>query len=143
MTSASQLSNSLGSTATTRGICVRVEPSYDARQSVPEERKYLFRYLIIIENGSDATVRLVSRSWLIIDAAGEEHRVEGDGVVGLQPTLKPGERFEYQSFCPLRERWGTMEGHFLMEGAGGGFKVQVGRFYLVASSGRVEQGGQG
>jgi len=121
-----------GSMAVTYDISVRAEPCYDAQQSVPEESKFLFRYSITIDNGSRHTVQLLTRSWLIIDGGGEEHRVDGDGVVGLQPILKAGETFEYSSFCPLRKRWGTMEGSFTMRREDGTMAVvRVGRFYLV------------
>jgi ApaG protein len=82
--------------------------------------------------------KLVSRWWLITEATGKTHEVRGEGVVGVQPELKPGEQHEYESFCPLPTAWGTMEGAYTFRecGADGGlgepFDVEIGRFYLIS-----------
>ncbi len=76
-------------------------------------------------------VQLVSRHWIIIDAYGRREDVSGPGVVGQTPRLEPGKAFKYQSFCPLRTVWGTMEGEYQMRyDDGETFDVQIARFYL-------------
>lgn len=136
-----------GFVADTAGVRVRVEPRFDAGRSsvggdvdaggVPTSPTYVFAYRVEIENVGECAVRLVRRRWVIRDADGEESVVEGEGVVGYQPELGVGEGFEYESWCPLPTRWGTMEGVYVMERldqAGrvcGEFEAEVGRFYLV------------
>jgi ApaG protein len=128
-----------GSEAVTRGIRVVVRPRFLPEQSgtAPSEawrgQQYVFAYTILIENKGPSTVRLLERRWRIVDAEGDEKEVRGEGVIGKQPVLEPGRSFEYSSFCPLATPWGTMEGEYVMEGAGGErFDVRIARFYLVA-----------
>lgn len=122
-----------GSETVTQGVRVIVRPEYLPDQSTEGEPEYVFGYTVRIVNESDVPVQLVSRRWLIIDASGDEHTVEGEGVVGRQPLIQPGAGFEYSSFCPLRTLWGTMEGSYLMERDDSTtFDAQVARFYLVA-----------
>lgn len=126
----------LESSCTTRGFTVRAVPSFDAERSSPADRQYVFSYSITIENGGQEEARLISRRWVITDAAGRSHVVEGEGVIGMQPTFQPGVSFQYASFCPLPTRWGTMEGSYRMRSVSGEeFDVTVGRFYLVAPEG--------
>lgn len=102
------------SDTTTRGIRIRVSPSYVSEQSDPEEERYLFAYHIRIDNEGDEAVRLISRHWLITDGDGNNSDVQGLGVVGEQPHLGPGESYEYSSACPLPTPVGTMQGSFHM-----------------------------
>lgn len=102
------------SDTTTRGVRVQVESRYLDERSSPAERYFLFSYQVRITNRSEETVQLVSRRWIITDADGHVERVEGPGVVGVQPVLPPGESFEYTSFCPLQTPVGTMEGGYLL-----------------------------
>lgn len=135
---------SRGSSATSLGVRVDVNPRYLASHSVTEPApgespRFVFSYRIRITNVGEATVQLLSRHWIIVDADGERHEVEGEGVVGQQPRLDPGVMFEYESFCPLPTPWGTMEGEFRMEVQSGPDKgrlieVRIGRFYLAAPS---------
>lgn len=120
-----------GSLALTRGVLVQTHPVYMTEQSDPEGRQFVFGYRIVITNQSDQTVQIVARHWVIIDASGNRRDVEGEGVVGQQPTLEPGETFEYASFCPLPTRWGTMEGSYAVRGESGEFRARVARFFLV------------
>jgi ApaG protein len=121
-----------GSHTTTRGIAVRVRPVYDPQQSNPFEKRYLFRYFIDVTNHSAQPVQLISRYWHIKDADANTHEVHGEGVVGLQPNILPGQTFRYNSFCPLHTPWGTMQGHFVMRSENGDeFNATVARFYLV------------
>lgn len=132
---------SRGSVTTTGGVRVEVRPRYVPSHSITdpgpgENPRYVFAYRIRITNESDCRVQLLSRHWVIVDADGERHEVEGDGVVGQQPRLDPGAAFEYESFCPLQTPWGTMEGSFRMKvqsGPENGRFIEVGisRFYLA------------
>lgn len=117
----------------TEGVRVAVSPSYLPEQSNPEAGQYTFGYRIRITNESPWRMRLVSRRWLIVDADGERREVEGEGVIGQQPDLPPGESFTYSSFCPLSTPWGTMEGSYTMlREDGEPLEVRIGRFYLAA-----------
>lgn len=121
------------SETTTRGIRIQVVPEFLPQQSDPESGRFLFAYHIEIENTSQHTVKLLSRYWLITDGESHQEEVSGDGVVGLQPTLAPGERFSYSSGCPLPTRVGTMEGHYLMSTADGDtFQARIDPFTLAA-----------
>ena len=106
-------------TCTTRSIEVTVKPVYLAEQSEPASNHYVWAYWVRIENRSDETVRLRSRHWRITDAIGRLHEVRGVGVVGEQPTLRPGEAFEYTSGSPLETPSGIMVGSYGMESESG------------------------
>lgn len=129
------MSQDPNSDQTTRGLRVRAEAQYLDSESDPDRRRYFFVYRIRLDNDGSEGARLLSRSWRILDANNHEERVEGDGVVGKQPHLAPGESFEYTSYCPLRTPWGTMEGTYTFESDGGErFDAVVGRFFLVPTS---------
>ncbi|MBF0354499.1 MAG: Co2+/Mg2+ efflux protein ApaG [Alphaproteobacteria bacterium] len=104
---------------TTRAITVSVEPSYLEDQSSPEESHFVWAYRVRIENGGRETVQLLRRHWRITDAVGRQQEVEGPGVVGEQPVLKPGESFEYTSGTPLPTASGIMAGTYQMENESG------------------------
>jgi len=106
-------------TAETDGILVRVQPSYLAGRSDPEEGLWVWGYRIEIVNLGPLPVQLLSRHWIITDATGEVMEVEGPGVVGEQPTIAPGASHDYVSGCPLPTSSGTMEGHYRMADANG------------------------
>lgn len=111
---------------------MRVTPTYLPDQSDPERSQYVYGYRIRILNRSDQPVQLMQRRWLVIDANGEHHTVEGEGVIGQQPRLVPGAGFEYSSYCPIQTPWGTMEGAYKMRlDDGSSFDAEIGRFYLV------------
>jgi len=122
----------------TEGIRVAACPVFlpehsDPDAENPRSRRYAFGYKITIRNEGTAAARLLGRHWVIVDAHGERQDVEGDGVVGEQPRLEPGEEFEYTSWAPLHTAWGTMEGEYRMERDDGSrFGARVARFYLVA-----------
>lgn len=101
--------------ARTRDIEVEVEPYYLEEQSDPDESRYVWGYRIVISNHSSRPVRLVQRYWHITDENGLVDEVEGLGVVGEQPHLKPGDSYEYSSGCPLDTPSGMMFGHYQME----------------------------
>jgi ApaG protein len=94
------------------GITVRVAVNFLPEQSRIEAAKWFWVYHIRIENGSDHTVQLLTRHWRITDGHGEVDMIEGDGVVGEQPVLAPGQSHDYVSGCPLNTPNGSMEGHY-------------------------------
>jgi ApaG protein len=104
----------------TNGLIVRVVVSYLPQQSDPP-RRYVWAYMIELENTSARAMQLISRRWVITDAKGRVEEVEGDGVVGEQPVLAPGETYPYTSGCPLTTPSGSMVGTYRMQVEGGGF----------------------
>jgi len=121
---------------TTRSIMVTVQPIYLEDQSEPDDGRYFWAYHVRIENQGDAVAQLLSRHWRIVDARGHAHDVIGDGVVGEQPVLGPGDAFEYTSGTPLTTSSGFMSGNFRMIGAGGHiFDVSVPAFSLDSHEG--------
>jgi ApaG protein len=121
------------SETTTQGVRIGATAYFMPEESDPDDRKYLFGYTIVIRNESEQPAQLISRYWRIIDANGKEEEVRGPGVVGQTPRLEPGQSFKYQSFCPLRTPWGTMEGEYQMRRDDGStFQAMIGRFYLAS-----------
>lgn len=115
----------------TRDIKVSVTPVFVEDQSDPDEDAYLWSYAVTIENGGAETVQLLSRYWHITDAIGRIQEVHGPGVVGAQPTLEPGQSFEYTSGCPLPTPSGAMSGRYQMRSAAGeAFEVEIPAFML-------------
>jgi ApaG protein len=116
---------------TTRSITVTVTPSYLDDQSSPEVARYLWAYRVRIENHGADTVQLRRRYWRITDSLGRAQEVRGDGVVGEEPVLKPGETFEYSSGTPLATPSGIMVGSYQMEAENGErFEVAIPAFSL-------------
>lgn len=105
---------------------VEVNTDFDFDQSNPLQYHYLFRYTILITNVGDVSAKLISRKWFIKDNKGEIRLVEGPGVVGQTPSFKPGDAFEYSSFCPLPTMKGEMWGHFnMVDHTGKNFKIDT------------------
>ncbi len=102
------------SDAITRGIRVQVRSFFVPERSAPDDGQWFFAYRITISNHGDEPAQLISRHWIITDGNGAEEEVRGPGVVGEQPVLAPGERFEYTSACPLTTPVGTMRGTYQM-----------------------------
>jgi ApaG protein len=100
--------------ATTRGERIRATPTYLPDQSDPDEGRHVWAYGIEIVNEGFETVQLTARRWVITDARGVTRVVEGPGVVGEQPILRPGDGFSYTSGCPLDATSGLMSGHYEM-----------------------------
>lgn len=120
------------SDSTTHDIRVGAAAFYMPQESDPEQSTWQFGYNIVIVNNSDRTVQLKRRYWIIIDADGGQHEVNGPGVVGQKPVLEPGQAFKYSSFAQLATDWGTMEGYYEFQAEGGEpFKVEIARFYLT------------
>jgi ApaG protein len=116
---------------TTRHIRIIVRPQFLENQSQPDENKFVWAYTITLQNRSDEKVKLLTRHWIITDGLGRTQEVKGDGVVGEQPTLLPGEQFEYTSACPLSTPSGLMQGSYKMINAKGDvFDVAIPAFSL-------------
>jgi ApaG protein len=117
---------------------VEVEPQFLPEQSAPAQGLYSFAYTITITNTGEVPAQLISRHWIIANAAGETEEVKGLGVVGHQPLLKPGESFQYTSGCRLRTSSGTMQGsYFCVAEDGERFDVEIAPFVLDDGSSRV------
>lgn len=118
-------------TATTRGIVVSVTPSFQPQESDPAANHYVWAYHVVIENRGPVTVQLLSRRWHITDGHGITREVAGTGVVGLQPIIPPGGRFDYSSGCPLSTSSGIMAGTYRMvTDVGELFDVEIPAFSL-------------
>lgn len=115
----------------TEGILVRVQPRFSLARSEPEQGRYVFSYRVDLENQGAEPGQLLFRHWFIHDAVGDDTEVDGEGVVGEQPFLLPGETHTYRSFCVLSSPLGSMKGHYTFERSDGRrFKVQVPEFPL-------------
>ena len=119
------------SEAVTNNVRVEVESQYAPEHSQPFENHWFFYYTVRITNEGEETVQLLSRHWVITDAAGHTEEVRGPGVVGEQPVLAPGESFQYTSGCPLKTSAGVMRGTYQMVTADDGhFDVEIAPFAL-------------
>jgi ApaG protein len=122
-------------TATTEDVTIRVRPVYIDGQSDPMARKFVFAYFVRIENRGTLAVQVLRRHWYINHAGGRVEEVEGEGVVGKQPTILPGQTHEYNSYCILETFEGTMEGTYLMRWDNGlYFRATIPRFTLRAAA---------
>jgi ApaG protein len=117
--------------ATTEDIKVTVVPHFLEGQTKPEEGRYVWAYTVTVENLGPETVTLLTRHWTITDGQGHSQDIRGDGVVGEQPTLQPGQRFQYTSGCPLNTPSGMMVGSYgMVSSAGRPFDVAIPAFSL-------------
>ncbi len=116
----------------TEGIRVTVKPSWWADRSNPEAGQWAFTYTVVILNQGQQPATLRRRHWVITDATGHVEEVRGDGVVGQQPALGPGESFEYTSWAMLQTPFGSMEGEYELERPDGStFQARIGAFSLA------------
>lgn len=115
------------------GVEVSVETFYQPDYSNPLSGEYMFAYRITIENHNSFPVKLHRRHWNIFDSNGSYREVEGEGVVGVQPTLNPGERYQYVSGCNLRTEMGKMHGSYTMENLNDkkSFEVNIPIFEMI------------
>ena len=114
----------------TKDIEIQVIPSLDTEKTNYKDY-FFYIYHITITNGSASAVTLRNRHWIITDGYGSVQEVRGEGVVGEQPMLEPGESFEYTSFCPLPTSTGNMRGSFEFESSKGTlFEAKVPLFFL-------------
>lgn len=117
--------------ATTRQIQVTVEPFFLEEKSSPEDQRYVWAYHVQIENQGPEAVTLKSRYWRITDSMGQVQEVRGEGVVGEQPVIHPGEAYEYTSGAPLSTPSGIMSGSYQMTTPDGVyFEVEIPAFSL-------------
>lgn len=98
-----------------QGMKVSVETFYQPDYSNPQQSEFMFAYRITLENHNSFPVKLHRRHWHIFDSNGSQREVEGEGVVGVQPILQPGENYQYVSGCNLRSEMGRMYGTYEME----------------------------
>ena len=117
--------------AVTRQIEVTVEPNFQPGRSVTDKGQYFWSYTIVITTSGTETVQLRTRHWIVTDAGGRKQVFRGEGVVGKQPVLAPGERFEYTSGVPLTTTSGFMTGRYQMVSESGEhFEIDVPTFSL-------------
>lgn len=121
-------------TTITDGVKVSVETIYQPEYSNPANDHFMFAYKVKIENMGTYAVRLLGRHWYIFDSNGAKREVEGEGVVGQQPVIEPGEMHEYVSGCNLKTDMGSMKGEYQMARLMDNqlFNVQIPEFYLIA-----------
>jgi ApaG protein len=115
------------------GIQISVETFYQADYSNPLNSEFMFAYRITIDNHNNFTVKLLRRQWHIFDSNGEHREVEGEGVIGVQPVLQPGEQFQYVSGCNLKTEMGKMQGYYTMENENSRniFSVNIPSFEMI------------
>ena len=115
------------------GVEISVETFYQQDYSNPLQSEYMFAYKIIIENHNSFPVKLLRRHWYIFDSNSSNREVEGEGVVGVQPVLAPGEKYQYVSGCNLRTEMGKMTGTYKMENLNSKelFEVNIPAFEMI------------
>ena len=119
------------SSTTTRGVRVEVRARLVPERSSPPDA-WFFAYEVTIANDGEQTVQLLARTWNIRNADGRLDTVRGAGVVGEQPTLQPGQQFQYVSACPLDTPYGSMQGSYTMATEGGElFEAEIAEFALI------------
>ena len=120
-------------TETTSGVKISVKTRFLSTQSDPENDAYFFAYTIRIENENPFRVQLISRHWFIFDALGPDREVEGAGVIGAQPVIKPDDYHIYTSGCDLTSEYGSMHGYYVFKrlDTGTTFRASIPRFALT------------
>ena len=109
----------------TNGVNVSVESFYQPEYSNPITHEFMFAYRITIKNNNSFPIRLLRRQWYIFDSNASHREVEGDGVVGVQPLIKPGEQYQYVSGCNLKTEYGKMHGFYILENFNSKLQFQV------------------
>ncbi len=120
-------------TALTSGINISIDCSYEDRFSNPENELFMFSYKIEIENKNQFPIQLLRRHWHIIDSTTQSREVDGEGVIGEQPIIMPGDTFAYRSSCDFRTDTGKMCGYYIMENleTHDTFEVEIPEFLLM------------
>jgi ApaG protein len=115
------------------GVMVSVEVFYQPEYSNPLQSEYMFAYRITLENFNSFAIKLLRRNWYIFDSNGIYRQVEGEGVVGVQPIIAPGENYQYMSGCNLKTEMGKMKGTYKMENQNSRetFEVLIPEFEMV------------
>ena len=128
------------STAVTEGVRVSVSSLYLPHQSAPDEGRFAFAYTVLIRNEGEEQAQLRTRHWVITDGRGKIEEVRGEGVIGEQPILGPGQEFHYTSGCVLATPRGTMHGSFQMHREDGTtFDAVISPFVLAQPGAEVER----
>lgn len=117
----------------TAGVKISVESFYQQDYSNPLNGEYMFAYKVTIENNNAFPVKLLRRHWYIHDSNASQREVEGEGVVGVQPLINPGDKYQYISGCNLKSEMGKMYGTYQMENQATRqvFEVNIPVFYMV------------
>lgn len=116
-------------------VCVQVQSVYIEAQSSPEQERFVFSYTVTIRNLGRTAVQLLGRYWLITNGNGRETQVQGEGVIGVQPVIEPGNEYQYTSGAVIETPLGTMEGHYQMvDDQGKDFRVTIPVFRLAVPS---------
>jgi ApaG protein len=117
----------------TEGVKVSVESFFQPDYSNPVNGEYMFAYRVTIENNNSFPVKLLRRHWYIFDSNAAQREVEGEGVVGVQPQINPGDQYQYISGCNLRTEMGKMHGTYLMQNLADkqDFEVNIPVFHMV------------
>lgn len=116
-------------------VCVQVQSVYIDAQSSPEQERFVFSYTVTIRNLGRTAVKLLGRYWLITNGNGRETQVQGEGVIGVQPVIEPGDEYQYTSGAIIETPLGTMEGHYeMVDAQGNDFRVAIPVFRLAVSS---------
>jgi ApaG protein len=117
----------------TKGILIQAEPEFNEVYSSAERENFVFTYHISIHNNTNYACQLLSRRWIIFDSKGAKSEVSGEGVIGVQPIIKPGEIFRYDSYCPIKSEIGYMKGAYKMKRVDDHslFEVQIPLFELI------------
>lgn len=122
--------------ATQSPFKVTVKSLFVPEQSSPDQGYYFFAYRVSIENLGSESAQLLSRHWIITDGFGHVEEVQGPGVVGQQPKIAAGQKFEYESSCPLMSPTGSMKGRYQMKSdSGEEFWIEIPEFYLLSPMG--------
>ncbi|MBX5438405.1 MAG: Co2+/Mg2+ efflux protein ApaG [Thermoflavifilum sp.] len=118
----------------TEGITISVETFFQPDYSNPMGHEFMFAYRITIENDNVFPIKLLRRHWYVVDSNGVKREIEGEGVVGMQPIIAAGERYQYVSGCNLRTEMGKMYGTYLMENlmTKRVFEVKIPEFQMIA-----------
>lgn len=116
-------------------VCVQVQSVYVESQSSPDDERYVFAYTVTIRNLGRTPVQLLSRYWRITNGNGRETEVQGEGVVGVQPHIAPGDEYQYTSGAVIETPLGTMQGHYQMvDDQGTTFTIDIPVFRLAVST---------
>ena len=116
-------------------VCVQVQSVYIESQSSPDDERYVFDYNVTLRNLGRTPVQLLSRYWRITNGNGRETEVQGEGVVGVQPHIAPGDEYQYTSGAVIETPLGTMQGHYQMvDDQGNAFTIDIPVFRLAVST---------
>ena len=126
--------NVVKQTQITQGIEISIKPVYQEQYSNPQTDKYVFAYYVTIRNMGEVPVQLLRRHWFIYDSSNRLREVEGEGVIGQTPVIRPGEKFEYNSWTEMHTTIGKMYGYYTMQRITDGVMIdaEIPEFQLVA-----------